>query len=41
MEKKRVFCEKDKTLTLPSRFLGEFSINVSQFTVSHSYARHI
>ena len=40
-EKKTVFCKKDKTLTLSSRFLGEFSINVSQFTASHSYARHI
>ena len=33
-EKKRVFCKKDKTLNLSSRFLGEFSINVSQFTAS-------
>ena len=40
-KKKRVFCKKEKTLTLSSRFLGEFSINVSQFTASHSYARHI
>ena len=40
-KKERVFFKIDKTLTLSSRFLGEFGINVSQFTASYCYTRHI